>query len=166
MKKRALYLGRFQPLHLGHWWMIRHLSEHYDVVLAIGSSEAPLSASNPFSCAERVEMITRTFLAAGLSVPALYEVPDIPEDDAYVDHVIGIVGAVDLLVSAEQDWTRDLFAKRGYEIEYVGRQQRISATEVRRRMRMGEDWQSLLPRPVAEFLEELGAEQRLRELEN
>ena len=55
----AVFIGRFQPIHLGHEAIIRkafEISNH--VIILVGSSTASRSLRNPFSFAERKEMIS------------------------------------------------------------------------------------------------------------
>ena len=54
----AVFIGRFQPIHLGHEAIIRkafEISNH--AIILVGSSTASRSLRNPFSFAERKEMI-------------------------------------------------------------------------------------------------------------
>lgn len=54
----AVFIGRFEPFHLGHLAILRRalaLSER--VVALVGSAEAPRTAKNPWTYAERVVMI-------------------------------------------------------------------------------------------------------------
>ena len=161
MKPTALYLGRFQPFHLGHLWVIRNALQKYKVKIAIGSSEEN-SAQNPFTKEERLEMIRNTLKADGLTVEDIYFVPDIPNDDEYVAHVRRICGDFDLTLGGEKDFTRDLFERAGVAVELEGRFEGITATEVRRRMGVGEDWEVLVPEGTRLVIEKVGGVERVR----
>lgn len=53
-----VYIGRFQPFHIGHAAMIeRALSKANRVILVLGSARSARSVRNPFIAAERREMI-------------------------------------------------------------------------------------------------------------
>jgi bifunctional NMN adenylyltransferase/nudix hydrolase len=59
-KKRdvAVYIGRFQPFHLGHLALLRGaLAAAAHVVIVVGSAFQARSPKNPFTWAERCEMI-------------------------------------------------------------------------------------------------------------
>lgn len=57
-KKVAVYIGRFQPYHLGHKAVLDKALKDYDfVVVCIGSSHGPRTVKNPFTYEERREMI-------------------------------------------------------------------------------------------------------------
>ncbi|RLF01945.1 MAG: nicotinamide-nucleotide adenylyltransferase, partial [Thermoprotei archaeon] len=57
---RGLFVGRFQPFHLGHLKALRWILEREDeVIICIGSAQYSHSLRNPFTVGERVEMIWR-----------------------------------------------------------------------------------------------------------
>ncbi|MGJ0393482.1 MAG: bifunctional nicotinamide-nucleotide adenylyltransferase/Nudix hydroxylase [Methylocystis sp.] len=54
----AVFIGRFEPFHLGHLAILqRALALSARVVVLVGSAEAPRNAKNPWSFSERVVMI-------------------------------------------------------------------------------------------------------------
>jgi bifunctional NMN adenylyltransferase/nudix hydrolase len=54
----AVFIGRFEPFHLGHLAILqRALAQAARVVVLVGSAEAPRTAKNPWTYAERVVMI-------------------------------------------------------------------------------------------------------------
>jgi bifunctional NMN adenylyltransferase/nudix hydrolase len=54
----SVFIGRFQPVHLGHLHVITQGLEQADhMVVLIGSSGAPRSHRNPFTFEERREMV-------------------------------------------------------------------------------------------------------------
>src|SRR3990167_5468874 len=57
-----VYIGRFQPLHLGHESVVRKaLTFAKRVLIIIGSADSPRTPKNPFTFMERLEMIEVTF---------------------------------------------------------------------------------------------------------
>lgn len=53
-----IYIGRFQPLHLGHQSIIDTALEHAEnVIVLVGSANRPRSVDNPWSYEERAQMI-------------------------------------------------------------------------------------------------------------
>jgi bifunctional NMN adenylyltransferase/nudix hydrolase len=57
-----VFIGRFQPFHLGHLAVIQSaLSQSKQVILLIGSAEQPRSTRNVFSFNERTQMILSAF---------------------------------------------------------------------------------------------------------
>lgn len=60
--KCGLYIGRFQPIHIGHEVIIRQMLDECDtVIIAIGSSQESKTQRNPFSYEQRADFITNIF---------------------------------------------------------------------------------------------------------
>jgi bifunctional NMN adenylyltransferase/nudix hydrolase len=58
----AVFIGRFEPFHLGHAAVVREgLSQANKIVVIVGSSGGPRSHRNPFTYEERVGMIKGAF---------------------------------------------------------------------------------------------------------
>lgn len=58
----AVFIGRFQPFHLGHREVINQGLEQADhVVVLVGSARSPRCNRNPFTFAERKDMIRNAF---------------------------------------------------------------------------------------------------------
>lgn len=57
-----VFIGRFQPFHQGHLYVVNTALQHADkVLLLIGSANAPRTPKNPFTFAERAQMIQGSF---------------------------------------------------------------------------------------------------------
>ena len=65
VKKTAnfgIFIGRFQPLHIGHEFVIRQALESVDrLIILVGSANVARDARNPFTFDERVHMIRSAF---------------------------------------------------------------------------------------------------------
>ena len=60
--KCGLYVGRFQPLHIGHTSIIdRMLEECEEVIVAVGSAQESGTERNPLSYPFRQLIITETY---------------------------------------------------------------------------------------------------------
>ncbi|MFZ1234897.1 MAG: bifunctional nicotinamide-nucleotide adenylyltransferase/Nudix hydroxylase [Thiofilum sp.] len=59
-----VFIGRFQPFHLGHWQIIdAALKQAQQVIVLVGSSQQPRSIRNPWSFTEREHFIRSAFPA-------------------------------------------------------------------------------------------------------
>ena len=64
MKKTAIYIGRFNPIHTGHGTVMKEMIKRYGVencLVIIGSSNAPISLRHFFSYHERKQFIQKLF---------------------------------------------------------------------------------------------------------
>lgn len=93
----GVFIGRFQPLHLGHEHTMRHALDRVDkLIVLVGSANVARDPRNPFTFAEREHMIRAAFrheMAEGRIVVA--PVDDHPySDTAWVAEVQRRVSAI------------------------------------------------------------------------
>jgi len=150
---RIATIARFKPVHRGHAAVLEALVDRADrVTVGIGSSNRH-DGRNPFTAAESAEMIR---LVVGDRVELL-EVPDLDDGPRWRAMVVGMLGELDLFVTANA-YVRDLLID-DYTIAHPvwlvppDRRVRVNGTMVRRAMARGEDWRALVPRSVAEWIE-------------
>ncbi|MCS7096019.1 MAG: nicotinamide-nucleotide adenylyltransferase [Candidatus Bathyarchaeota archaeon] len=168
MVKRGLYVGRFQPFHLGHLNVIKDiLGEVDELVIVVGSSQYSHRIENPFTTGERIVMIRSALEEAGIDLRRIWivPVPDIHIHMVWVSVVEGYTPQFDAVYSNEP-LTRRLFAEAGYDVRSVQYHKRevYSATEIRKRMLNDGNWEELVPKSVAEFIKEIGGVDRLKSL--
>ncbi len=168
--RRALVVGRFQPLHYGHLHVFRYaLSKADELVIAIGSSQFCCVPRNPLSVDERMEMLVRALRREGFPLAdiMLSSVPDteLPEEDWGL-LVLDRVPRVDIAFSNDPETVRDL-KKVGLEVENIPffKRDLYTATKIRELMLKGDpSWKELVPPSVLEFLLEIDMEKRMREI--
>jgi len=166
--ERALFIGRFQPFHLGHGRILELMLEEYEeAVLVIGSAEESYTERNPFTGGERVEMILRA--AGEMNVrDRVVPVPvrDINRYDLWVDHVVSLTPPFQA-VFTNNHITELLFSEKGFKIVKTGpiKREDYSGTRIRALMAEGEThWRDLVPPAVLQYLDEIGAERRVRRI--
>ena len=166
--KRALYVGRFQPFHLGHLKAIKDIAQKSEeFLIAVGSAQYSYEPTNPFTGGERLTMIRRALNEAKID-PAKYLIiciPDLHRPLVWVDWVVSLVGRFDVVFSNEPVTTR-VFREKGYRVESIQlyRPESCSGSEIRRRIREGESWKDLVPKSVASYIKSLDGVTRVRSL--
>lgn len=166
--KRALFVGRFQPFHLGHLAAIKTvLKQVEELVIIVGSAEYSHSDKNPFTAGERIEMIRAALNESGID-PAKYIIIPIRDVHIHATWAAFIVSQTPKFdaVFTNEPLTSRLFKERGYRVERIPFFDRAtySATEIRKRILEGKNWESLVPKSVAELLIDFGGIERIREL--
>lgn len=166
---RGLFPGRFQPFHLGHLNVVKWALERVDeIVILVGSSQESHTLVNPFTAGERIEMIRLSLSEAG--VPAdryfIIPVPDILMNSVWVYHVRMYVPAF-TKVFARNPLVVRLFKEAGFEVyeppEFS--REKYNSTLIRKMMVIGDKtWRELVPKSVAEFIDKIKGEERLREI--
>jgi nicotinamide-nucleotide adenylyltransferase len=166
--RRGLFVGRFQPFHLGHAEAISRLLEEMDeIVVIIGSAQLSHELDNPFTAGERYVMIKDAFHEMKID-PERYHVipvPDSPTHSVWVAQITSYSPPFDVVCSNDP-LTKRLFKELGIPVEDVifHKRETLSATLVRRRMLSGGNWRELVPKSVAEDIEKIDGVTRLREL--
>ncbi len=168
MTLRGLYIGRFQPFHLGHLHAIRHvLSEVDEVVIVIGSAQYSHRLDNPFTAGERLTMIRISLNEAGISPAKYWIIPirDMHVHMMWVAEVKGYTPRFETLYSNEP-LTRRLFMEAGFPVKSIPFSKRhvYLATEIRKRMLKNRTWTELVTKSVAEYIKEIEGVERLQEL--
>ena len=137
----GVFVGRFNPLHLGHERVIRHMLEQCGLercAVIIGSSNAPTSIRHFFSYSQRRYFIKQVFPSLKIA-----GIPDYGSDGDWLlalDDLIDLAGlrseAACFFSGAPEDV--DFFVKDNRQIEVLNRVDGttpvVSATEVRDRL--------------------------------
>lgn len=166
MVRRALFIGRFQPIHLGHLEIIKRILEDYDeVVVGIGSAQEDYTLKNPFTLNERQSFIRQALKDHNLEEDRvrIVEMPDIPTNSAWASYATGLCPEFEIL------WTGSpfvslLFRDAGARVkdhELIDRE-RLSGTEIRDRMLAGGAWQELVTGGVVELINKIKGIERLK----
>lgn len=163
----GLFVGRFQPFHLGHLAAIRYALRRVDFLyIGIGSANRSHELKNPFTAAERLQMIRLALRGkVGASRYLPIPIPDVEQHAAWVSLVRALVPPFQVVFSNDPLTIR-LFEEQGVRVEGIPLYKRrlYSATNVRRRMLEGKHWRHLVPGAVADFLERMDGVNRLKAL--
>jgi nicotinamide-nucleotide adenylyltransferase len=168
MVTRGLYVGRFQPFHLGHLEAIqRVLKEADEAVIVIGSAQYSHNTNNPFTAGERLVMIRRALTEADVDYSRVWVVP-VPDVHLHMLWVAALEGYTPRfnVVYSNEPLTRRLFMEAGYKVKSIRFFDRkdYNSTLVREKMLQDDSWTSLVPKSVAEFINEIDGVNRLRDL--
>jgi len=161
----ALLVGRFQPFHKGHLFMVRRILEDFDsIIIGIGSAQYSHAPRNPYASSERQNMIGRALEEEHIHSYDIIAIEDVGTHSKWVPHVESILPEFDVVFSNDPLTIR-LFREKGYEVRELPleRREEYSGTEVRRRIASGEDWEQLVPKAVADYIKEIDGIRRIEE---
>ncbi len=164
--KRALFPGRFQPFHLGHLNVVKHLFREYDeVVILIGSAQEGFTCRNPFTAGERLEMIDRVLREQGYSRDRywLIPAPDLHKPLAWTTYVLGLVPRIDVVVSGNPH-VRYIFEWMGYRVVEppMLEPKRYKGSVIRELIYSGGEWEELVPRAIINYIREVNGVERIK----
>ncbi len=154
----ALFVGRFQPFHNGHLWVVKKILGECDkVIIGIGSSQCSNTLVNPFTFDERKEMILSCLKSEGIGEEKyeIIAIPDLNNYGKWVDHVIKTLEDNELSfnkVFTGSPITRKLFKDKNLWVEDLPRKDDTSASEVRLKILKGLEWKQLVPKATEDYL--------------
>ncbi len=115
--KKAYIIGRFQPFHKGHLYLIKEALKVADkAIIGIGSANI-IDFDNPFPIDERIEMVKNELKKAKLNdyIEKIVTIDDVYNDDKWRKLALDQVEGVDLIVG-NNDWVNDIFEVAGYPV--------------------------------------------------
>ncbi len=117
----GLLVGRFQPFHYGHKYLIRQALSYCDkVIIGVGSSNKH-GKENPFSYIQRKRMLLLFLEKEKIEnrVIKIFPSPDIPEDKVWLNDVLKKAGNFNVVVG-DNDWVNNIFERAGYKVLKIG----------------------------------------------
>ncbi|MGM0592454.1 MAG: nicotinamide-nucleotide adenylyltransferase [Halobacteriota archaeon] len=160
---RGFYIGRFQPYHNGHHYMVEEIASEVDeLVLGIGSAGDSHTKRNPFTAGERIMMLTKSLVDIDITTYAV-PIEDLDRNSVWVSHVQSMSPSFDVAYS-NNPLVIQLFAEAGVEVRQSPMFKRdvLEGTELRDRMIRNDDWEHLVPPAVVEVVEEIGGIERIQ----
>tara|TARA_Y100000746_G_scaffold6849_1_gene6317 strand:+ start:6893 stop:7546 length:654 start_codon:yes stop_codon:yes gene_type:complete len=126
----VVVLGRFQPFHLGHEYMLESASKWRNennpngpLIIAIGSTNRPQNLLNPWSHEERSQMIESWAKSAKIENFQICSIPDIEDPPNWVTHASQYHGQAGVLVTTDMG-TAELYTASGWEVVLLPLEQR------------------------------------------
>lgn len=155
--KKGLVIGRFQPFHKGHLFLINKSLEIADtIVLAIGSAQKS-DEKNPFGLEARKKMLAEVVKNESLASKVLGIVPlyDNPSDDLWFKDLISKVSDFDVTIG-NNPWNNGIIEKEGIPVVTVGlyNREELEAAKIRSLMQENKPWESRVPGYLVKLIEE------------
>jgi len=163
---RGLLVGRFQPFHKGHLEVIRHIDRAHPGdggILGVGSAQESYTLTNPFTAAERQEMIGRALSEAGITGWISVPIADIHRHALWVAHLRELVPPFDR-VYTNNPLTRLLFERERIPVESTPLFERTTfqGTHIRTVIAEAGPWRAMVPESVARYIDSLDGPARIR----
>ena len=166
---RGLFIGRFQPFHLGHKACIDFaLRKVNDLIIGVGSSQASYEAKNPFTGGERVLMIKETLNAdPKIDQHRILIIPisDINIHSLWTSHIKVLVPKFEV-VFANDRFTSLLFKEIDMQVIHppLLRRSILSGSEIRRRIAQNIKWKHLVSSQTEIVIRDIRGIERIKRL--
>ncbi|MDP4007609.1 MAG: hypothetical protein Q8P68_00270 [Candidatus Peregrinibacteria bacterium] len=175
MKTNSLFIGRFQPFHIGHLADIKSIiakGEH--CIIAIAAANKVGTWRNPLAGAERENIIKETLKAESLLDPKglpkgsyeVHQLIDIDDDDRWVQHVIDSLPPFSKIYSGSE-YVRGFFVDDErfetlpIKMIHDENDKILCATSIRKEALKSENYKKYLHSSTIGFLDELAFRERL-----
>ena len=164
----GLYIGRFQPFHLGHLEAVKYILGKVDeLVIVVGSAHSSHTVENPFTAGERIQMVRLGLKEAKIDANryTVLPLPDAEFHKVWVAHLLSQAPSFDVAFTNEP-LTARLLKEAGMKVEKIPMFNRTSysATGVRKRILGGGNWEELLPRTVTAYVKQIKGDERMKEI--
>lgn len=156
--KIALLIGRFQPFHFGHLYLIKQALKKADkLVIGIGSSNIT-DVNNPLDWRSREKILKAVFYKEKIEDKVIKIVPldDFFNDKKWFDNVAKLIGKFNLVVG-NNDWVNRIMESGGYKILTVPYFKRYlyEGEKIRKLLVDGGKWQDRVPSYLVKYIEEI-----------
>lgn len=153
--KIALLIGRFQPFHKGHLYLMRKAIETAEkLVIGIGSANID-DENNPLDFETRKKIIKAVIYKEkfGDKVKKIVGLDDFFDDKKWLNNVKKQAGDFDLVIG-NNNWTNNIMEKAGYRVRRFPYYKRYlyEGWRIRKLISEGKKWQDRIPRYIVKWL--------------
>lgn len=150
MKKyhRGLFIGRFQPFHKGHLFVMKKAFPRIEkLVIGVGSANKS-DTDNPLDFYMRKEVLEMVITKEGWKdwIEKIVPLDDCESDDLWLENTRQKLGQIDVVVG-NNDWVNNLFKKVGigsFRTDFFYRDA-LEGQNLRGRIRKHQKWSNLVP---------------------
>lgn len=146
--KTGIVIGRFQPFHNGHKFLIeKALGDCEKIILGIGNAEGT-GENDPISWKKRKNILEDFVRSEEIEDRILSIIPltNNPSDEIWLKNLIGETGPVDVVIG-NNEWVNGIFENAGIPAIRPGHleRERLEGTKIRRLIREGKKWEDRVP---------------------
>ncbi len=162
---RGLYIGRFQPYHMGHSQVLQVIAEKVDeIIIGIGSAQQSHQTNNPFTAGERVLMVSQAVEKLNVKT-YIIPIEDIHRNSLWVSHVKSLTPPFQVVYS-NNPLVMELFCEAGIKVggTPLFNREKYSGKRIRELMQTDKKWKDLVPKSVARVIDEIDGVDRLKHI--
>lgn len=148
----ALYIGRFQPFHLGHLDAINQIKVKgfEKIIIGIGSSQEERTSRNPFSYYERREMIDMVLRSKDIQYEFL-SIPDFGDDKKWTEYILDNCLDFEKVFSGNPHVEKCFYGHKDFGNLEIN--ESVKATNIRKNLgNKVSDWEELVPNEIVSFI--------------
>ena len=169
--KRVLYIGRFNPLHLGHLNAIKYILDSDkqidQVIIGIGTAQESFTLTNPFTAGERFEFLIQGLKEFGISAEKYFivPIPDVNNNNQWISYLISYLPKFSVIYSNNPLVTllTEHFEKIQIKSIPLLNREMWSATSIRQKIIANDNsWEKVVPESVKKIIADVNGIQRIQ----
>ncbi len=154
--KVGLVIGRFQPFHLGHQYLIEQALKHAEkLIIGVGSSNVE-DENNPYNVGQREEFVMEFLKQEKLSdrIIKIVYIPDVPDDEEWFKIAYKLTGDVDVVIG-DNSWVNGIYALHKVPVVQIGYHKRhlLEGKKIRHHMKKKKSWKTRVPKYLHTLIE-------------
>ncbi len=155
-KNVGLLIGRFQPFHKGHLYLIKKALEQVDSLkIGIGSANVT-DENNPYSFEERKKILETVAKTENIKNRIVSIIPindHLQSDEIWYEKAKEVVGEFEVYVGNDE-WNTGIFGGHGHRVLRFPfyKRYRYEGTKIRRLMIKGGKWKERVPPYLVQIL--------------
>lgn len=172
MKKRGLYIGRFNPPHFGHLKSLEFIINDKkidELFIGIGSAQESFTQKNPFTSGERFEMIQLALNEIEKSNIKIFIVPllDLNNNNQWISYLISLLPKFEIIYSNNPLVNILVSFYQGSNILIKNiplyEREKYSSTNIKTKIMNDDDsWKDLVPKMIANYILQLDGKNRIK----
>ncbi len=154
--KTGLVIGRFQPFHLGHQYLIEQALKHAEsLIIGVGSSNSA-DENNPYDVGQREEFVKEFLKQEGLGnrILKIVYIPDVPDDEEWYKIAHKLTGDVDVVIG-DNSWVNEIYAAHNIPVIQIGYHKRhlLEGKKIRHHIQKKKSWKARVPKYLHKLIE-------------
>jgi nicotinamide-nucleotide adenylyltransferase len=164
---RGVVIGRFQPFHNGHLFLIRQiLRECNEVLIVVGSAQQNYTFANPFTAGERILMIRKSLIEGGVNVSKIIIIPliDIEDNAMWFPMLVSMLPPFDIIYSGNQLVVSRASSYLEVRSPKFVRKKHYNGSYIRHRILSGQNWSNLVSKSVFDIICSIDGINRIKKI--
>lgn len=158
-QQKSLIIGRFQPFHLGHLGLVKHvINQNEFALIVIGSKQKSREPQNPLNSEERQKIIEIALKSEKISKKSyqILSLDDINDNDQWVEYLRGTLPNFHKVYTGTP-YVRDLFLQDGqHPLGDFPFTKNISGTLIRELIeKKDQSWQKMVHKDTIKIISQL-----------
>lgn len=146
--KVGVVVGRFQPFHLGHKYLIEKALQKADYLIIVIAATNLSDQDNPYDSNKRKSFIKQFIKHEGLQdkILKIVSLKNVPDDSVWLKDLLKLTGKVDVVIG-DNEWVNGIFETAKIPAIRIGHFKRgiLEGTKIRNLMRENKKWQDRVP---------------------